>query len=149
MPHGVTNLHWHPSGFRKNSDPQQLKFGNESGAVAQLVRVPDCRSGGCGFKSRRPRLQSRKPSWFAAFCFFRSEKSWFSAVRFRACHSYCLTERSLAMVRGWMVCPPASPVGLAAAPFADTATEGVTLASTGKSTVMAAPPDHRRSFSRG
>ena len=26
------------------------------GAVAQLVRVPDCRSGGCGFKSRRPRF---------------------------------------------------------------------------------------------
>ncbi len=25
------------------------------GDVAQLVRVPDCRSGGCGFKSRRPR----------------------------------------------------------------------------------------------
>lgn len=29
------------------------------GAVAQLVRVPDCRSGGCGFESRPPRL--RKP----------------------------------------------------------------------------------------
>lgn len=28
------------------------------GDVAQLVRVPDCRSGGCGFESRRPR--SRK-----------------------------------------------------------------------------------------
>jgi hypothetical protein len=26
-----------------------------SGAVAQLVRVPDCRSGGCGFESRPPR----------------------------------------------------------------------------------------------
>ncbi len=25
------------------------------GAVAQLVRVPDCRSGGCGFESRPPR----------------------------------------------------------------------------------------------
>src|SRR5262245_39872583 len=25
------------------------------GDVAQLVRVPDCRSGGCGFESRRPR----------------------------------------------------------------------------------------------
>lgn len=29
------------------------------GAVAQLVRVPDCRSGGCGFESRRPRLNAR------------------------------------------------------------------------------------------
>ena len=28
-----------------------------SGAVAQLVRVPDCRSGGCGFESRPPRLE--------------------------------------------------------------------------------------------
>ena len=26
------------------------------GAVAQLVRVPDCRSGGCGFESRPRRL---------------------------------------------------------------------------------------------
>ena len=26
------------------------------GAVAQLVRVPDCRSGGCGFESRLRRL---------------------------------------------------------------------------------------------
>ena len=25
------------------------------GGVAQLVRVPDCRSGGCEFESRRPR----------------------------------------------------------------------------------------------
>ena len=28
------------------------------GPVAQLVRVPDCRSGGCGFESRRGRLRS-------------------------------------------------------------------------------------------
>ena len=29
--------------------------GTTPGGVAQLVRVPDCRSGGCGFESRRPR----------------------------------------------------------------------------------------------
>ncbi len=28
---------------------------NENGGVAQLVRVPDCRSGCCGFESRRSR----------------------------------------------------------------------------------------------
>jgi hypothetical protein len=33
------------------------------GAVAQLVRVPDCRSGGCGFESRRPRFQFSPKSW--------------------------------------------------------------------------------------
>jgi hypothetical protein len=27
----------------------------QQGAVAQLVRVPDCRSGGCRFKSGQPR----------------------------------------------------------------------------------------------
>src|SRR5438874_1820519 len=32
------------------------------GGVAQLVRVPDCRSGGCGFESRRPRFQSSRDS---------------------------------------------------------------------------------------
>ena len=31
-------------------------LGPEFGAVAQLVRVPDCRSGGCGFESRPPRF---------------------------------------------------------------------------------------------
>ena len=31
------------------------------GGVAQLVRVPDCRSGGCGFESRRPRLRQGLP----------------------------------------------------------------------------------------
>jgi hypothetical protein len=30
------------------------------GAVAQLVRVPDCRSGGCGFEPRRRRFLSGK-----------------------------------------------------------------------------------------
>jgi hypothetical protein len=33
----------------------RLYLGKKIGAVAQLVRVPDCRSGGCGFESRRPR----------------------------------------------------------------------------------------------
>ena len=30
------------------------------GAVAQLVRAPDCRSGGCGFDSRRRRFEKTK-----------------------------------------------------------------------------------------
>ena len=30
------------------------------GDVAQLVRVPDCRSGGCGFESRRLRQTSKE-----------------------------------------------------------------------------------------
>ena len=37
-----------------NGPPQQ-------GAVAQLVRVPDCRSGCCGFESRRPRSPQGLP----------------------------------------------------------------------------------------
>ena len=46
--------------FRSELDPGCLPRAlNKSGAVAQLVRVPDCRSGGCGFESRRPRW--RKP----------------------------------------------------------------------------------------
>ena len=31
------------------------------GAVAQLVRAPDCRSGGCGFEPRRRRFHKSKP----------------------------------------------------------------------------------------
>ena len=34
---------------------RKLKASKNIGGVAQLVRVPDCRSGGCGFESRRPR----------------------------------------------------------------------------------------------
>ena len=39
------------------------------GVVAQLVRVPDCRSGGCGFESRRRRLKAARLKSFAAFLF--------------------------------------------------------------------------------
>ncbi len=35
---------------------------SRKGAVAQLVRVPDCRSGGCGFESRPRRLGCRGPN---------------------------------------------------------------------------------------
>ena len=34
----------------------------KTGAVAQLVRVPDCRSGGCGFESRLRRLKKARYS---------------------------------------------------------------------------------------
>src|SRR5687768_3478136 len=33
----------------------RVRIHDSRGAVAQLVRVPDCRSGGCGFEPRRPR----------------------------------------------------------------------------------------------
>ena len=40
----------------------RLHFGSRSGeqpgVVAQLVRAPDCRSGGCGFESRPPRFRA-------------------------------------------------------------------------------------------
>jgi hypothetical protein len=43
----------------------------DRGAVAQLVRVPDCRSGGCGFEPRQRRLLKpqetpRFPGFFRA-----------------------------------------------------------------------------------
>jgi hypothetical protein len=34
------------------------RYGEQPGVVAQLVRAPDCRSGGCGFESRPPRLEA-------------------------------------------------------------------------------------------
>ncbi len=39
------------------------------GDVAQLVRAPDCRSGGCGFEPRRPRCHDRStfPACLEAF----------------------------------------------------------------------------------
>lgn len=40
-------------------------LGPEFGAVAQLVRVPDCRSGGCGFESRPPRFRTPLPVGFS------------------------------------------------------------------------------------
>ncbi len=40
-------------------------LGPEFGAVAQLVRVPDCRSGGCGFESRPPRFRTPLPAGFS------------------------------------------------------------------------------------
>ncbi len=42
---------------------------NVRGVVAQLVRVPDCRSGGCGFEPRRPRFQGLASNFAGkAFC---------------------------------------------------------------------------------
>ena len=38
--------------------------------VAQSVRAPDCRSGGCGFESRRPRLIC----FFGLMCYNNGEE---------------------------------------------------------------------------
>src|SRR3954451_15562957 len=43
----------------------------KSGRVAQLVRVPDCRSGGCGFEPRRARLREDL-KFQVFFCFWAS-----------------------------------------------------------------------------
>src|SRR6188472_32793 len=50
--------------------------GGRLGAVAQLVRVPDCRSGGCGFESRRARLIRTlvSPRWMRGFSSFPTLK---------------------------------------------------------------------------
>jgi hypothetical protein len=41
--------------------PRKRAGDQRDGGVAQLVRVPDCRSGGCGFEPRRPRYNSNPP----------------------------------------------------------------------------------------
>ena len=51
-------------------------MGLSTGGVAQLVRVPDCRSGGCGFEPRRPRLlpfvgNMETPFYEGVFLFLR------------------------------------------------------------------------------
>ena len=45
--------------------------GTPSGAVAQLVRVPDCRSGGCGFESRPPRFFRKSRDLWSRLFFLR------------------------------------------------------------------------------
>ena len=52
-PRGLTLPEW-----KLTFSPCQMQGSRAAGAVAQLVRVPDCRSGGCGFESRPPRLQN-------------------------------------------------------------------------------------------
>ena len=54
------------------------------GAVAQLVRAPDCRSGGCGFDSRRRRF------FFPGFTVFCRARTLFCAngVSLASCHQW-------------------------------------------------------------
>jgi outer membrane murein-binding lipoprotein Lpp len=52
---------------------------NLFGAVAQLVRVPDCRSGGCGFESRPPRF--RRPRMISGALFVL--RTWSRGVSLR------------------------------------------------------------------
>src|SRR5262245_18132095 len=42
--------------LRQRAETIKFTIQCQFGAVAQLVRVPDCRSGGCGFEPRRPRF---------------------------------------------------------------------------------------------
>ena len=50
------------------SGPEDYNKGSHSGAVAQLVRVPDCRSGGCGFESRQRRsIEPTETTVFVGF----------------------------------------------------------------------------------
>ena len=55
---------WIPDNFLRLQSSQIV-----DGAVAQLVRVPDCRSGGCGFESRLRRL-ARLELWFRLGFFY-------------------------------------------------------------------------------
>ena len=63
----LTEMGIAPNRERKNSIPPPLEstckptngrytYASPNGVVAQLVRAPDCRSGGCGFEPRRPRF---------------------------------------------------------------------------------------------
>ncbi len=63
-----------PQRFRLHS---WSRFGEQPGVVAQLVRAPDCRSGGCGFESRPPRFRASfanpaNEAFFLGFTLFAS-----------------------------------------------------------------------------
>ena len=47
-----------------------IELSRQGGGVAQLVRVLDCRSSGCGFESRRPRFFKPLPAKLSAAYFF-------------------------------------------------------------------------------
>jgi hypothetical protein len=55
------------------------------GGVAQLVRVPDCRSGGCGFEPRRPRFKKTPEN--------RADARIFQGFLFARCRSFGILAR--------------------------------------------------------
>ena len=63
------------------------------GAVAQLVRVPDCRSGGCGFEPRRRRFRK------ALFLDFKSKNRAFSCAVRKGDPQYQLSQPTDARLR--------------------------------------------------
>ena len=60
------------------------------GGVAQLVRVLDCRSSGCGFESRRPRFPKPLPAKLSAAYFFHPDSVEQAESHQTADHSHCI-----------------------------------------------------------
>ena len=90
----LTEMGIAPNRERKNSIPTPLEstckptngrytYSSPNGVVAQLVRAPDCRSGGCGFEPRRPRLAKPLVSPVIPRVFSFSDRS---TTRCQKCH---------------------------------------------------------------
>lgn len=57
-PYDYDELYCDDGRYDDDPNPYHGTYSEEQGegAVAQLVRVPACRAGGCGFESHQPRL---------------------------------------------------------------------------------------------